>query len=344
MVLRRIARPLLSVAFIGQGINSLLNPKLAAEAAAPAVDGLQALPESVSSNIPSDPETVARVTAAVQVGGGLLLATGRLPRVASAALALTVLPANLGTHSFWNEPDPELKGQKRQQFLTDLSLVGGLLIASADTAGKPSLGWRGRRAAERLSERVSSALPGSLPGSQDTDFGELGERIVHGLQVGAERGRELANTAAERSAPYAEAALERGRELANTAAERSAPYAEAALERGRELASTAAERSAPLAKKARKRGEEFASTAADRSAPLAKKARKRSEKLAKKARKRSEKLADAARERGFELADTARVRGGELADTAVARGSHWVDAARERVSDEVKPPLHRRLF
>jgi uncharacterized membrane protein YphA (DoxX/SURF4 family) len=321
-VLRRIARPLLSVAFIGQGINSLLNPKLAAEAAAPAVDGLQALPESVSSNIPSDPETVARVTAAVQVGGGLLLATGRLPRVASAALALTVLPANLGTHSFWNEPDPELKGQKRQQFLTDLSLLGGLLIASADTAGKPSLGWRGRRAAERLSERVSSALPGSLPGSQDTDFGELGERIVHGLQVGAERGRELANTAAERSAPYAEAALERGRELA----------------------STAAERSAPLAKKARKRGEEFASTAADRSAPLAKKARKRSEKLAKKARKRSEKLADAARERGFELADTARVRGGELADTAVARGSHWVDAARERVSDEVKPPLHRRLF
>ena len=35
------------------------------------------------------------------------------------------------------------------------------MIASADTAGKPSLGWRGRRAAERLSERVSSALPGS---------------------------------------------------------------------------------------------------------------------------------------------------------------------------------------
>ena len=253
MVLRRIARPLLSVAFIGQGANSLLNPKAAAEAAAPAVDGLQSLPDPVRSNVPSDPETVARITAAVQVGGGLLLATGKLPRVASAALALTVLPANLGTHTFWNEPDPEIKAQKRQQFLTDLSLVGGLLIASADTAGKPSLGWRGRRAAERLSERVSSALPGS----DDPDFGDLGEKIVHGLQVGAERGRELASTAAERGAPYAEAALERGRELAGTAAERGAP----------------------LAKKARKRGEELVSTAADRSAPLAKKARKRSENL-----------------------------------------------------------------
>ncbi|WP_415822561.1 DoxX family protein, partial [Mycobacterium senriense] len=213
MVLRRIARPLLSVAFIGQGVNSLLNPKSAAEAAAPAVDGLQALPDAVSSSIPSDPETVAQITAAVQIGGGLLLATGKLPRIASAALAVTVLPANLGTHSFWNESDPVAKAQKRQQFLTDLSLLGGLLIASADTAGKPSLGWRGRRAAERLSERVSSAWPGSDDSAFDADFSELGDRIAHGLQIGAERGRELASTAAERGAPYAEAALERGREL-----------------------------------------------------------------------------------------------------------------------------------
>jgi len=293
MVLRRIARPLLSVAFIGQGVNSLLNPKSAAQAAAPAVDGLHSLPDPLGSSIPSDPETVARITAAVQVGGGLLLATGKLPRVASAALALTVLPANLGTHSFWNEPDRELKGQKRQQFLTDLSLVGGLLIASADTAGKPSLGWRGRRAAERLSERVSSALPGS----DDTDFAELGEKIVHGLQVGAERGRELASTAAERSAPYAEAALERGRELAGTAAERSAP----------------------LAKKARKRSEELASTAAQKSAPLA-----------KKARKRGEKLADIARVRGAEFADTAVARGSDLADAARERVGDEIKSRRRR--------------
>ncbi|MGO9153643.1 DoxX family protein [Mycobacterium sp.] len=271
MVLRKIARPLLSVAFIGQGVNSLLNPKSAAEAAAPAVDGLQALPDPVGSRIPSDPETVARITATVQVGGGLLLATGKLPRVASAALALTVLPANLGTHSFWNEPDPELKGQKRQQFLTDLSLVGGLLIASADTAGKPSLGWRGRRAAQRLSERVSSALPGS----DDADFAELGEKIVHGLQVGAERGRELASAAAERSAPYAEAALERGRELAGTAAERGAPLAKKARKRGEKLADTARVRGAELAESARVHGSQFADTAVARGSDFADAARER---------------------------------------------------------------------
>ena len=263
MLIRRIARPLLSVAFIGQGVDSLLNPKSAAEAAAPTLGGLQALPDAVSSSIPSDPQRFAQINAAVQIGGGLLLATGRMPRVASAALALTVLPANLGAHMFWNESDPQRKAEMRQAFLKDVSLLGGLMIASADTAGKPSLGWRGRRAAERLSERVSSALPGSQD-TLDTDFGELGEKIVHGLQVGAERGRELASTAAERSAPYAEAALERGRELASTAAERSAPLAKKARKRGEKLADTARVRGVELAESARQHGSQLTDTARDR--------------------------------------------------------------------------------
>ena len=230
------------MAFIGQGVNSLLNPKSAAIAAAPTVDGLHALPDAVASSIPRDPETFAQINAAVQIGGGLLLATGKLPRVASAALALTVLPANLGAHSFWTESDPQAKAQKRQQFLTDLSLLGGLLIASADTAGKPSLGWRGRRAAERISERVSSALPGSDDSAFDTDFAELGEKIAHGLQLGAERGRELASTAADRSKPLAEKARHRGEKLATTARMRGEELAESARQHSSHLADTARER------------------------------------------------------------------------------------------------------
>ena len=317
---------MLSAVFIGQGIEALLNPKPAAQAAQPTVDGLQSLPDSVSSNIPADAETFAQINAAVQIGGGVLLAAGRLPRLASAALALTVIPGNLGTHQFWNETDPERKAEKRRAFLGDVSLLGGLIIASADTAGKPSLGWRGRRAAERLSERVS--------GSNDSLLdSELGERIVHGLQAGAERSRELASTAAEKSAPYAEAALERGRELANTAAEKTQPYAEAALERGRELASTAAEKSAPYAKKARKRSEELASTAVEKSAPYAKKARKRGKKLADTAQARSVELAETARHRGSELADRAAHRSSELADLAAHRGSELADRAANRSSE-----------
>jgi uncharacterized membrane protein YphA (DoxX/SURF4 family) len=271
MLIRRIARPLLSVAFIGQGVDSLRNPSSAAEAAAPAVGGLQALPDPIGSSIPSDPRTFAQINAAVQIGGGLLLATGKMPRIASAALAFTVLPANLGAHMFWIEADKQLKAQKRREFLSDLSLLGGLMIASADTAGRPSLGWRGRRAAEGLSERVSSALPGS----DDSDFAELGEKIAHGLQIGAERGRELASTAAEKSAPYAETALERGRELASTAAEKSAPLAKKARKRGEELAGTARVRGAELADIAAARGSYLADEAVARGSHLADVARER---------------------------------------------------------------------
>ena len=241
MLFRRIARPLLSAVFIGQGIDSLLNPKPAAEAAAPAVDGLRTLPDPVGSVIPSDPQKFAQINAAVQIGGGLLLATGKAPRVASAALAFTVLPANVGAHMFWSESDPQLKTEKRKEFMTDLSLLGGLMIASADTAGKPSLGWRGRRAAERLSERVSSALPGS-DDTFDADFGELGEKIVHGLQAGAERGRELASTAAERGAPLAKKARKRGEKWADTARVRGVELAETARLHGGQLADAARER------------------------------------------------------------------------------------------------------
>ena len=91
MLIRRVARPLLSAVFIGQGIETLRNPSVTLEATEPTVAALRNLPEPYGDKIPSNPETAARINAAVQVSGGLLLATGKLPRIASAALAVTVI-------------------------------------------------------------------------------------------------------------------------------------------------------------------------------------------------------------------------------------------------------------
>jgi len=228
MLIRRIARPMLSAAFISRGIDALRSPKPAADAARPALDGLSKLPDPVGTNVPSNAETVARVNAAIQIGGGLLLASGRLPRVAAAALALTVVPGSLGAHMFWRESDPQRKADERRAFLTDVSLIGGLIIAAVDTEGKPSLGWRGRRAAHMVSEAVATALPvGADTGGALIDSA-LAERVGHGLQVGAERGREFAHVARERGAEWAEIARERAPELAETARERGAEFADVA--------------------------------------------------------------------------------------------------------------------
>lgn len=224
MLLRRVARPLLSVAFIGQGLEALRNPRTAAEAARPLSAVTRRLPSG--SRRQPEIERIAGINACVQIGGGILLASGKMPRVAAAVLTATVIPGNLGVHMFWNEDDPERRARKRRDFLTDASLLGGLLIAAADTAGKPSLGWRSRRAAERLSDAVSAALPigdsdSSLPVS------EFGERLSHGLRVGAERGRELIGAATEKTEPLIEAARRRGSELAAEARERGSALAQA---------------------------------------------------------------------------------------------------------------------
>ena len=282
MLIRRIARPLLSVAFIGQGVDALRNPKPAADAARPALDGMRQLPDPIGANVPSNAETFARANAAVQVGGGLLLATGKLPRLASAALAFTVIPGSVGGHMFWNEADPQRKADERRALMTDLSLLGGLIIAAVDTEGKPSLGWRGRRAARKVSEAVSSALPvGAASGGALADSA-FAEKLGHGLQVGAERGRDFAHVARERGAELAEVARERAPEIAEAARERAAEFADVARERAPEIAEAARGRAAEFADAARERAE----AARDRAGDLAVTTRKQAKKQTKKQRRR----------------------------------------------------------
>jgi uncharacterized membrane protein YphA (DoxX/SURF4 family) len=261
MLIRRVARPMLSTAFIARGVEALRSPKPAADAARPTLEGLSKLPDPVGTNVPLNAETVARVNAIVQIGGGLLLATGKLPRVASAALALSVVPGSLGGHTFWNETDPHRKADERRAFLTDVSLIGGLIIAAVDTEGKPSLGWRGRRAAHKVSEAVTAALPVGAAATSGLADSQLAEKVGQGLQIGAERGRELAQVARERGSELADVARERGPEWAEVARKRGADLADVARDRGSEWADVARDRAPELAEAARERATELADTA-----------------------------------------------------------------------------------
>jgi uncharacterized membrane protein YphA (DoxX/SURF4 family) len=272
---------MLAATFISRGVEALRSPKPAADAARPTLEGLSKLPDPVGANIPTNAETVARVTAAVQIGAGLLLTTGKLPRLSSTALALSVVPGSLGAHAFWAETDPARKAEERRAFLADVGLVGGLIIASVDTEGRPSLGWRARRAARKAGEAVSGALPSSSTNALIDS--ELADRVGHGLNVGADRGRELAHVARERGAELADVAQKRGAELVDIARDRGPVLAERAQKRGAELVDIARDRGPELADLAQRRGYE---------------------------------LAEVARERGTELAGLAQDRGAELAATA----------------------------
>jgi putative oxidoreductase len=148
-VSRRIARPMIASMFVVGGVNALRNAPDYAIKAKEVTDRLvplakRALPQAP---IPEDPITLVRINAAVHIGAGAALATGHFPRLASTALAATLVPTTLAGHQFWNESDPAQKANHRVHFFKNVSMLGGLLLAAVDTEGKPGVAWRTRRTA-----------------------------------------------------------------------------------------------------------------------------------------------------------------------------------------------------
>ncbi|OMB82796.1 DoxX family protein [Mycolicibacterium farcinogenes] len=242
---------MLSATFIARGVDTLRDPSTSTETTRRTLGALSALPGPVGAGVPNNAATVARVNAAVQVAGGVLLALGRAPRLTAAALAVTMVPRSIGSQAFLKDSDPQQAAAQRREFFTDVSLLGGLIIAAADTAGKPSLAWRGRRAAQHVSASIAAAVPGVAAGGDALTDSALAEKIGHGLAVGAERGRELADAAVERASEWAQLAREHGPEVADAARARAEEFALVARERAPELAEAARERSAALADRAR---------------------------------------------------------------------------------------------
>ena len=150
-VVRLLARPLLASMFVANGVESVMHPEAKA---GPAGEIAPALAQRSPVPLPADPVQFVRVTGAVQVAAGLMLATGRMPRLAALALAATLVPTTYAVHPFWAEADPEARTGQRHQFLKSASVLGGLLITAVDTGGKPSLVYRGKDAAHRASQKV----------------------------------------------------------------------------------------------------------------------------------------------------------------------------------------------
>ncbi|AHD20053.1 MULTISPECIES: DoxX family protein [Rhodococcus] len=299
MLVRRIARPMLASIFIAGGIDALRKPEPKAGAAQPGLDqAVNALPASITDRLPSNPETLVQINAAVQIGAGTLFALGKAPRLSALALIGSLVPTTVAGHDFWNVEDPEARAQQRTQLIKNVSLIGGLLIAAVDTEGKPSLGWRSRRAARAAQKSVAAALPGH---SSDGHTAET-------LHTVAERVKTLTEEAGEQGGHILEIAKERAPELAEAARERSSGLLEVARDRGPVLTERARDRSAEILGVARERAPE----------------------LAEGARERGTELLGLARERTPELADVARKRGSKLWDTTVDRSSEWAKLAEEQ--------------
>lgn len=216
MLIRRIARPMLASAFIATGINAIRRPEQLAETTQPFVDKAKTqLPLQAADLIPSDAQVLVRINGAIHIIGGLALATGKFPRLASLTLAGVIIPTTLAGNGFWNETDLDERAEQQAHFIKNVGLLGGLLITTVDTEGKPSLAWRGRKAAAIASDKVTAVLPSTAASA--TTAGVLAGRASHLVEVVTERAGELAEVATERTASLSKAAAEKQAKLGELA-------------------------------------------------------------------------------------------------------------------------------
>jgi uncharacterized membrane protein YphA (DoxX/SURF4 family) len=161
-LLRAAARTMLASYFVINGAKALKNPQSLVDDAQPVANAIvpvlkRVTPAELAARIPEDTATLVRVTGGLQAIGGLALATGIGRRFGALALASTLIPATLARHPFWTRTDPAEKASDRAAFVKNLALLGGVLIASADTEGKPSLAWRAEDNRKRVGRGASRA-------------------------------------------------------------------------------------------------------------------------------------------------------------------------------------------
>ncbi|RIV36376.1 DoxX family protein [Micromonospora radicis] len=155
---RSLARAMLSGIFVVSGARNFVNPDRLVPAAKPITDRVAPLLQRVDPRLPTDTTALIRANSAIQVGAGLMLATGRLARPAALVLAGTLVPVTLAGHPFWRNDDPAQRQNNQIHFLKNLGLFGGLLLAATDTAGKPGLRWRAGHRIGHSRRSVSRAV------------------------------------------------------------------------------------------------------------------------------------------------------------------------------------------
>jgi uncharacterized membrane protein YphA (DoxX/SURF4 family) len=132
---------MLAALFIQSGINALRAPENHAKAAKPVLDAVAPAVDKAVEVAPieqrPDDVLLIKIDAGVKIVAGSMLALGRFPRLASAALAASLVPTTLGGHRFWEQSEAGPRAQQLIHFLKNVGIAGGLIaVAGAPRPGR----------------------------------------------------------------------------------------------------------------------------------------------------------------------------------------------------------------
>ena len=254
-LLRAVPRTMLASYFVVSGIKAIRDPESLVPAAEPLADRVVPLvkeytPEQVASYVPENTVTLVRVFGVAQVLGGAALATGKGRRLGALLLAGTLVPGTIAKHPFWTVQDPEERAQDRNHFLKNVSLLGGVLLASADTEGRPSLAWRAQKGGQSLAKETRRASRKLTKGTSRV-AGEAGELAEAAVATGV----ALVEALADSSRKVQKQAARQLKEAKALAASQADEAQEAAAKAAKKVKKEAKKQAKVVAKQAKKIGE-----------------------------------------------------------------------------------------
>ena len=211
----RIARPLLASIFVSGGLDAVRNPEGKVKAAETVTGPLT---RHISA-LPDDTALLVRVNGGVQVVAAVLLSIGKFRRISSLALIGSIVPTTLAGHRFWDEVDDEKSAQAQVHFLKNLAVLGGLILAAADTEGEPSVSWRLRRRMQKagvgfgkqkaVKGRKAKQALRSVSDASEQAWRRLDETAAREASRGAGIANHYLSTGAERASGLLAQAQER---------------------------------------------------------------------------------------------------------------------------------------
>lgn len=285
--------------FISSGVKAVRNPAPLAPLAEPLADKIvpfvkQHAPDEVSGFVPEDPTTLVRINGAVQIIGGLALASGRGRRVGALLLAGSLVPSTLAKYPFWDQTGDE-KAASRSHFAKNVSLLGGVLLASRDTEGRPGIAWRAQAGGHAIAKSTSKA-------TKKLTHSGTGDKLAKQASAFGDSVSDVASDVADKTSDLAEAAVAGGAALLGAAAIKTRGTRKKARKQFKSAQKVAVEqakvaRSAAVeqAKVARQSAAKQAKVARERLAEQAKEAQKAAAKRAAENRKAAEAAAKQAR-------------------------------------------------
>ena len=271
-LLRAAARTMLASYFISSGVKALRNPDALVPDAEPLTDKMvpvvkEYAPEQVASFIPEDAKTLVRVHGATQVVGGLALASGKGRRLGALLLAYSLIPSTIAKHPFWSRTDPAERAHDQHQVLKNVSLLGGVLVAAADTEGRPSLAWRAQRGGRslakstgKLAKRAESLSEGGSDLAESALAG--GAALVGTVMASTRKARKQATKQFARAQKIAAKQAEETRKAAIKAAKQAKKDAPKQLAAARKLAAERAKEAREVAAQRAKEARELAAVRA----------------------------------------------------------------------------------